>query len=68
MRIEEHPTKSLAPLLYDRHEAAARLSISLRTLDEQTARGAIEVIKIGRAVRYRDSALMAFVEACAVRK
>lgn len=49
--------------LYDRAGAAARLSISLRTLDDQCALGNIPVVRIGRAVRFRPTALDFFIEA-----
>jgi excisionase family DNA binding protein len=55
-------TKEVSALLYDRAEAAARLTISLRHLDEQTALGNIRVVRLGRAVRYREAALVAFIE------
>lgn len=50
-------------LLVDRPEAAARLAISLRTLDEITSKGDLAAVRIGRAVRYRPAALEAFIEA-----
>lgn len=56
-------TRELSALLYDRPEAAARLAISLRTLDEQVALGNIQVVRIGRSVRFRPSALEFFIEA-----
>lgn len=60
--LSPRKTEELAALLYDRPEAAACLSISLRTLDEQTAQGRIKIVKIGRAVRYRPQALLKFIE------
>lgn len=56
-------TKELTTLLYDRPEVAARLAISLRTLDEQVSLGNIQVVRIGRAVRFRPSSLESFIEA-----
>jgi excisionase family DNA binding protein len=56
-------TEARFPMLYDRNEAAARLSVSLRTLDEQIALGNISVVRIGRTVRFRPAALEAFIEA-----
>lgn len=49
-------------LLYDRAEVAAMMTISLRTLDELVARGEIQVVRIGKAVRFTMSALEAFIE------
>lgn len=51
------------PLLLTRHEAAAKLAISLRTLDLQIANGNISVCRIGGAVRFRPTALDYFIEA-----
>lgn len=48
-------------LLYTRPEAAARLTISLRTLDEQTAAGNLKFCRIGRSVRFRPEALDEFI-------
>jgi excisionase family DNA binding protein len=50
-------------LLLTRPEAAARLAISLRTLDEQIAVGNIPVCRIGRSVRFRPASLDYFVQA-----
>jgi len=51
-------------LLLSRPEVAAKLAISLRTLDEQIALGNIPVVRIGRrSVRFRPSALDFFIEA-----
>lgn len=50
-------------MLLTRQEAAERLAISLRTLDELIARKAIEFVRIGRAVRLRPQALESFIEA-----
>lgn len=55
--------KELTALLYTRPEAAAKLAISLRTLDEQCALGNLPVVKIGRSCRFRPSALQYFIEA-----
>lgn len=64
METQIHPSvKESSVCLYDRLEAAARLAISLRALDEQVARGNIPVVRIGRSVRFRPSALEYFIEA-----
>ncbi|MES2438620.1 MAG: helix-turn-helix domain-containing protein [Verrucomicrobiota bacterium] len=55
--------KELIALLYTRPEAAAKLSISLRNLDEQIAVGNLPVCRIGRSVRIRPSALEFLIEA-----
>lgn len=49
--------------LLNRPEAAEFLNVSQRTLDEQTARGKIRSVKIGRSVRYRIQALEDFIQA-----
>ena len=49
-------------LLVPPREAARLLSISERTLWTFTKRGAIPAVKIGRAVRYDQADLRAFVE------
>lgn len=49
--------------LLNRPEAAEFLNVSQRTLDEQTARGKIRAVKIGRSVRYRIQALEDFIQA-----
>jgi len=50
------------PLL-DRHQAAAQLGVSLRTIDNLIASGDLAAIHIGRSVRLRQSALEYFCEA-----
>jgi len=55
-------TDTVSPLL-NRPQAAAYLNIGLRTIDEQTAKGAIASVHIGRSVRYRTAALDDFIEA-----
>ena len=49
--------------LLDRPQAAAYLCIALRTLDEQTASGSLACVRIGRAVRFKPSALDDFIDA-----
>lgn len=51
------------PDLIDRPEAARRLSVSVRTLDELISTGDLSVVRIGRTVRIRPSAIAYFVEA-----
>lgn len=48
-------------LLVDAREAARMLSIGERTLWTLTNQGAIQTVRIGRAVRYAVSALEAFI-------
>ena len=62
LNAPQHTKELPAPLLYDRHQAAARLAISLRTLDQLLADGALACVRIGRAVRFRPSTLESFVE------
>jgi excisionase family DNA binding protein len=49
--------------LLTRAEAAAGLSVSLRTIDNLVASGDLPAVKIGRAIRIRPSALDYFIEA-----
>jgi excisionase family DNA binding protein len=51
------------PALYDRFEAAARLGVSVRTLDWQLANGGLAYVKIGKSVRIRPAALDDFIQA-----
>lgn len=46
-----------------RPEAAAFLTVSLRTFDERVAKGDIPCVRIGRSCRFRISALNDFIEA-----
>jgi excisionase family DNA binding protein len=52
---------AVAPLLVNRQEAAALLSISERKLWELTNRGVTPCVRIGRAVRYRVADLEAWI-------
>lgn len=63
MDSRQLPPTDSSTLLYDRAEAAARLSVSIRTVDELISKKAIEVVKIGRAVRISPQALVRFIEA-----
>jgi excisionase family DNA binding protein len=68
MQIQNTPRRTLADTaertaLLDRPHAAAELSISLRTLDDLVARGELPVVRIGRAVRIRPTAIEYFIEA-----
>lgn len=56
-------TTTLDPILVDAKRAAAMLSIGTRKLWELTNCGAIDSVKIGRAVRYRVSDLESWVAA-----
>jgi len=49
--------------LLNRSEAAEILNVSLRNLDERTARGEIRVVRVGRSVRYKRESLEDFIEA-----
>lgn len=55
-------TRQLSALLYTRPEAAAKLAISLRTLDLHVALGNLPVVKIGKSARFRHSSLEFFIE------
>ncbi len=58
---------SVPSALLTRQDVASRLATCLRTVDEAIAKGDLEVIKIGRSVRIRPSALELFIEARATR-
>lgn len=59
---EAHVPSEQSPELIDRAEAARRLSLSVRTLDELIASGDLSVVRIGRTVRIRPSTIVRFVE------
>lgn len=63
-----HIAPETPPKLLTRHEAAHALSSCLRTVDEAIASGDLEIIRIGRSVRIRPSALEDFIEARATRR
>lgn len=48
--------------LITKKEAAARLAISIRTLDRLVAQGLIEKVFVGRSVRIREKVIAAIVE------
>jgi hypothetical protein len=54
------PTKSNTQTLLSRHDAAARLSISLATLDRLTRAGELPRVKLSGKVLYRPESLDAF--------
>ena len=54
-------------LLLTAREAAAALSISERTLWSLTDAGALNAIRIGRAVRYAVADLQAYIDRCRQR-
>lgn len=54
--------------LMTRKEAAESLGVALRTVDALTASGDLPVVRIGKAVRFRPSALELFCEANETRK
>jgi len=60
-------TTATASLL-TRQDAALALSTCLRTVDEAIASGDIEIVRIGRSVRIRPSALELFIEARTTRR
>lgn len=47
----------------NRAQAAAYLGVALRTVDELISQGSIGVVRIGRAVRFKPSALDDFIDA-----
>ncbi len=49
-------------MLYSRKEAAAILSLGVRTLDELILSGAIPVVRVGRRVLVAREALLGFVD------
>jgi len=53
----------LPALLIDSRAAALALSISARTLWELTARGELQVVRVGRLVRFSPADLATFVAA-----
>ena len=53
--------------LINRHDVAALLNVSIRTVDEKIASGDIPVVRIGRSVRFRPEALELYVEALETR-
>ena len=56
------PQVSSATSLLTRQEVARSLSTCLRTVDDAIASGALEIVRIGRSVRIRPSALEEFIE------
>lgn len=60
-------TTATASLL-TRQDTALALATCLRTVDEFIASGDLEIVRIGRSVRIRPSALDAFIEARATRR
>jgi excisionase family DNA binding protein len=64
---QDTDAQQVQALLYTRPEAAAKLAISLRTLDEQMAVGKLKFCRIGRSIRFRLSALEEFISATETR-
>jgi excisionase family DNA binding protein len=60
-------TATIEPLLL-RQDAANIMSQCLRSVDEAIASGDLEIVRIGRSVRIRPSALEAFIEARTTRR
>lgn len=63
-----HPQVSSATNLLTRQNVARSLSMCLRTVDEAIAAGDIEIVRIGRAVRIKETALNEFIEARVTRR
>ena len=57
-----------APKLLSRDEAAERLSISTRTLDDREAAGEIRSVRIGGRVLYAPATIDAFIRRCMRRE
>lgn len=49
--------------LLDRKDLAEILNVSLRKVDYLTATGSIKVVRLGKTVRFTESAISSFVEA-----
>jgi excisionase family DNA binding protein len=62
------PQASSFTSLLTRQDVARSLSTCLRTIDEAIASGDIEIVRIGRSVRIRPSALEEFIEARITRR
>jgi excisionase family DNA binding protein len=63
------PARSLdniTPILFGRREAAARIPVSVRTLDGFKARRKIGFVKIGGKVLFRETDIAAFIARCAI--
>ena len=56
-----------APLL-NRKDAGSQLAVSLRTVDELISSGNLPVVRLGRAVRIRQSAIDYLIEANETRR
>ncbi len=56
-----------APLL-NRKDAGSQLAVSLRTVDELISTGDLAVVRLGRAVRIRQSAIDYLIEANETRR
>lgn len=65
--LHDRFANSALTALLTRQDVASNLATCLRTVDEAIAKGDLEVIKIGRSVRIRPSALELFIEARATR-
>jgi excisionase family DNA binding protein len=53
--------------LITKREAAARLNVSVRFLENQVRQKSLSVVRLGRVVRFRPRDLEAFVEANRLR-
>lgn len=60
---EELKPKSDSDALLTREEAANRLAISTRTLDDLEASGRLQAVRIGRRVLYHPETLDSFIRA-----
>jgi len=55
-------TFTSADEILEKHETAARLKISIRTLDEWMRSGRVPYIKLGKTVRFRWAAVLAHLQ------
>lgn len=58
--------ESITPILYGRREAAARIPVSVRTLDGLKARKKIAFVQIGRKILFRECDIDALIARHAV--
>lgn len=62
----ERPLGNITPILYGRREAAARIPVSVRTLDGFKARRKIGFVAIGGKILFRETDIAAFIARHAV--
>lgn len=56
------PAVVVAPQLLDLQAAAARLSLSVRTVRYLASRGELPAVRIGRALRFTETDVAAFID------